>query len=61
MQTKTTQYGTQAMSFQSLMTHWSTRTKVHLEETSGQTRQVGLGALSQTQKLAFKLLGVRYQ
>ena len=59
--TKTTQYGTRAMSFQSLMPHWSTLTKAHLEEPSGRTRQVGLGALTPTQKQASKLLGVRYR
>ncbi len=32
--TKTTPYGTRAMSFQALMSHWSTLTKAHLEETS---------------------------
>ena len=47
--TKTTPYGTRAMSFPSLMPHWSTLTKAHLEETSGRTRQVGLGALTPTQ------------
>ena len=59
--TKTTQYGTQPMRFTSLMHHWSTLTKAHLEETSDQTRPVGLGALTPTQKQAFKLLGVSYQ
>ena len=59
--TKTTQYGTRAMSFKSLMHHLATLTKDRLEETSGKTRMLVLGALSPVQKQAFKLLGVSYQ
>ena len=46
VQTKTTQYSTQAMSFKSLMHHLATLTKDRLKETSSKTRQVVLGALS---------------